>query len=739
MKLLSRGLSYGVLFGSIIAVLTSVLLVIVYTNKTLHSIENNLPNTLFTELNSLSLALEDISGVVSAARIATVTKDPTHIAELRSDIEIAHLRIIDLRDTYVTNNLINASAFHAIVAPAIADLQIWVSEGVSGFGPESSITLNIITDRITEAFQKATVQKHQSQDQAQIILDSQRKRLETFQRSVNTLFVLTLVLAFILSFLLVRQLVVKNKKILSKEKIQQQHDLLESLLKHLPLGIAVWGKDKNILSLNASFIEITGYDQTDMPNLNKWPELAYPDPVYRQKVRKHWQNVGKSGARCEYQVTCKNGTVKDIEFQAGFLPDSRVINTLDDVSERNKNEKALQESRRTEARAKKMESLGLLAGGVAHDLNNILSGIVSYPELILFDLPENHKMRRPIEIMRESGLRASAIVQDLLTVARGVAIEKEPMNINAVIKDYLHSPDFQLVQQFHPDVTIENQLSEDLVNIMGSWVHIRKILMNLVSNAFEAIDHSGCVTISTSNLKIDVPLRGSCEIEEGDYVTLSVSDQGKGISEEDLEKIFEPFYSKKVIGRSGTGLGLSVVWNVVLDHCGHINVTSSTEGTQFTIFFPITDRMEMRSQATTDLYKFKGKGEYILVVDDVSTQRFITSSIVEKLGYRVESVASGEAAVEYLAHQPVDLVLLDMIMHPGINGRQTYERIIEMYPGQKAIIISGFAEDEDVKETLRLGAGSFLKKPLVIHELAMAIQSELSSDRDSPQKLSGEI
>ncbi len=130
---------------------------------------------------------------------------------------------------------------------------------------------------------------------------------------------------------------------------------------------------------------------------------------------------------------------------------------------------------------------------------------------------------------------------------------------------------------------------------------------------------------------------------------------------------------------------------------------------------------------------------HILVVDDVSTQRFITSSIVEKLGYRVESVASGEAAVEYLAHQPVDLVLLDMIMHPGINGRQTYERIIEMYPGQKAIIISGFAEDEDVKETLRLGAGSFLKKPLVIHELAMAIQSELSSDRDSPQKLSGEI
>jgi PAS domain S-box-containing protein len=732
MKLLSRGLSYGTLLGSIIAVLTSILLVIVYTNKTLHSIENNLPNTLFTELNSLSLALEDVSGVVSAARIAAVTKDPTNIAELRSNIEIAHLRILDLRDTYVANNLVNASAFHAIVAPAIADLQIWIKEGISGFAPESSITLNIITDRITEAFQKAMVLKHQSQDQAQKILDSQRKRLETFQFSINTLFVLTLVLTFTLIFLLVHQLVVKNKQILSKDKIQQQHDLLESLLKHLPLGIAVWGKNKNILSLNASFTEITGYDQTDMPNLKKWPLLAYPDPVYRQNVKKHWKMAGKSGSRCEYRVTCKNGTVKDIEFKAAFLPDSRVINTLTDVSERNKNEKALRESRRTEARAKKMESLGLLAGGVAHDLNNILSGIVSYPELILFDLPEDHKLRKPIETIRESGLRASAIVQDLLTVARGVAVEKEPMNINTVIQDYLNSPDFRLVQQFHPGVTLKNQLAGDLVNIMGSRVHIRKILMNLVSNAFEAIDHSGCVTISTSNITINVPLRGASDIEEGEYVTLSVSDQGKGISEEDLEKIFEPFYSKKVMGRSGTGLGLSVVWNVVQDHNGHIKVKSSRDGTQFTLFFPSTHQTEPHHQSTVDLARFKGKGESILVVDDVSTQRFITSSIVEKLGYKVESVASGEAAIEFLVRQPVDLILLDMIMHPGITGRQTYEKIIEMYPGQKAIIISGFAENEDVKETLRLGAGRFLRKPLVIHELAMAIQTELASHRDSP-------
>ena len=721
-----RPVSHRTLYAGILTVLIAVLAVIVYTNKTLHSIEKNLPNTLFTELNSLSLALEDISSVVSISRIATVTKDPVDLAELRSEINTAYLRIVDLRETYVSNNLINASAFHAIVAPAIADLRIWVVEGVSGFGPEAPVTLAIITNRITEAFQKATHLKHESQIQAQTILDNQRKRLETFQDSVNTLFVMILVLAFILIFFLLRELGNKNKEILAKEELQQQHDLLDSLLKHIPLGIAMWDKDKNIISLNDGFIKITGYDQTDLTSLGKWPALAYPDPVYRQQVGEHWRMVGKSGASSEYRVTCKNGMVRDIEFQAAFLPDSRVINTLTDVTERNSRERALRESRLVEARARKMESLGLLAGGVAHDLNNILSGLVSYPELILYELPAEHKMRRPIEIMRESGLRASAIVQDLLTVARGVAIEKEPLNINVIIEDYLQSPDFSLVQQFHPEVRIATSLATDLANIMGSRVHIRKLLMNLVANSFEAIDVSGCVTVSTSNLHIERPLRGYSDIEEGDYVVLAVTDQGKGISAEDLEKIFEPFYSKKVMGRSGTGLGLSVVWNVVQDHHGHINVSSSTEGTQFFLYFPITTSVLRQPQPAVDLSLFRGKGERLLVVDDVSTQRFITASIVEKLGYRVETAPSGEAALECMQAQPFDMVLLDMIMSPGLSGRQTYERIIEMYPGQKAIIISGFAETDDVKETLRLGAGKFLKKPLVIHELAMAIQAELS-------------
>ena len=721
----------GALIGSILAVMLSSVCVIIYTNKTLHSIENNLPSTLLTELNSLSTALDALTDVVTTARIASATKNPDQIVSLRKAIENTAELIIELRNAYVINNIVNASAFHAVVAPAIADLQIWLDEGVSGASPDSAITLSIIESRVADTLQKATKIFHDSRSAAQTTLDNQKKRLETFQQSVNALFALTLLLICLLIYLLIRQRTVIIREFEARDELQKQHDLLENLLQRLPLGIAVCTKSFEILHLNSSFTEITGYDRSDLPSMLKWPALAYPDPEYRQKVKAHWQSFGRNGSTCEYQVTCKDGELRDIEFRAVYLPNARIIITLRDVTDRKIKEKELQESRANEVRLKKMESLGLLAGGVAHDLNNIFSGIVSYPELILLELPEGHKLRRPIELMRDSGLRATAIVQDLLTVARGVAMEKGSININSIIEDYLRSPDYHMVQKYHPGVKIECTLDEHLANIIGSRIHIRKILMNLVSNGFEAIETTGVVRIATANIQISSRMQCDREIEEGEYVVLTVTDQGKGISKEDLEKIFEPFYSKKVMGRSGTGLGLTVVWNVVQDHHGYINVESSSAGTIFTLYFPITRELERQPDINFDLSTLTGHGELVLVVDDVATQRIITSSIFEKLGYRVESVPSGEDAVEFVKRQPVDLLILDMIMSPGISGRETYSRIIRMYPNQKAIIVSGYAETEDVKETIRLGAGAFLKKPLMIGDLANTAHSLLSADSTS--------
>lgn len=425
----------------------------------------------------------------------------------------------------------------------------------------------------------------------------------------------------------------------------------------------------------------------------------------------------------EVELYHKNGSTVWTEASVRFVYDSEkqplaLLGVTRDISKRKRLQEQLQKSQ-------KMESLGLLAGGVAHDLNNVLSGIVSYPELMLMSLPEVSKLRKPLETMRESGLRAAAIVQDLLTIARGVATTSEPLNLNEVITDYMGSPEFHVLKEHYPEVTVETLLDDALLNINASPVHIRKALMNLVANAAESIRGSGRVAVATLNRYLDRPLKGYDEISTGEYAVLSVSDDGSGIAPNDLEKIFEPFYTRKKMGRSGTGLGLSVVWNVMRDHKGYIDVTTGENGTTFELYFPITRDPMSEKNIPLSAKDYTGSGETILVVDDVESQREISCRILDMLNYNSQAVASGEEAVEFLKNHRADLVLLDMIMDPGINGHETYRRILEIHPGQKAIILSGYSESEDVKKAQSLGAGQYVKKPVTLEKIGLAIKAAL--------------
>jgi len=403
-----------------------------------------------------------------------------------------------------------------------------------------------------------------------------------------------------------------------------------------------------------------------------------------------------------------------------------VLAVLRDVTERIHEEMHLRENEEKIARLRKMESLGLLAGGVAHDLNNVLSGIVSYPDLILLKLSEDSPLRKPIMTMQQSGQRAAAIVQDLLTVARGVAVEKQPLDLNKVVSIYLKSPEHCKLLNFHSRVSVAVELDPCLLPMRGSFIHIGKVVMNLVSNAAEAIEGRGKVTVSTSNRYLDRPLGGYHDVEAGAYALLEVSDDGPGISDEDLKRIFEPFYTKKVMGRSGTGLGLALVWNVVQDHGGYIDVRTGRHGTRFEIYFPVTREKVADENTRIDITQLQGHGQTILVVDDVPSQREMTCQMLEQLGYRAEAAASGEAAVDYVGDRHVDLLILDMIMDPGIDGQETYDRIKKVRPNQKAIIVSGFAETKQVKEAIERGASQYLKKPLMLDELAKAVKSVLA-------------
>ena len=409
-----------------------------------------------------------------------------------------------------------------------------------------------------------------------------------------------------------------------------------------------------------------------------------------------------------------------------YVPPDLLIAYLEDITDRRQAE---QERNRLQVRlqqAEKMEALGTLAGGVAHDLNNVLGILVGYSELLLIHVPEGNPLRGHVEKIMKGGVRAAAIVQDLLTLARRGVHAESVVNLNAVITDFQKTPEFENLHASSPNVHIEIKLDEDLLNIKGSSSHISKTFMNLLTNALEAMPRGGRVTVTTGNRNLDTPVHGYDDIREGDYVMLAVSDDGEGITDEDLKHIFEPFYTKKVMGRSGTGLGLAVVWGTVKDHKGYIDVQSEKgRGTTVFLYFPVTREELSASPAAVPLSDYIGKDESILVVDDIREQRELASMILGNLNYRVTTAASGEEAIEYLRSHQADLIILDMIMDPGMDGLDTFKRILEIRPKQKTVIVSGFSESNRVQAAQALGAGAYLRKPYIMEKLGVTVRKEL--------------
>lgn len=479
--------------------------------------------------------------------------------------------------------------------------------------------------------------------------------------------------------------------------------------------------DYRFLEVNKSFEEMTGLCRKSIIGKTVLEVLPEIEPFWIETYGK----VTLTGKPVRFEAYSKTFN-KYFEVLAYNPTKKQFATVFTDITERIT---AKQEKEKLQAqlqRAQKMEVIGTLAGGVAHDLNNILSGIVSYPDLLLMDLPDDSPLKEPIATIKDSGLRAAKIVADLLTLARRGVAKFEVSNLNYIISDCLETPEYHKLKLLHPDVHIEADLKSDLLNILGSPVHLSKAFMNLVSNASEAMPEGGTIRISTENRYIDKPITGYDNVIEGDYIVLTISDTGIGLSAEDRERIFEPFYTRKKMGRSGTGLGMAVVWGTVKDHKGYIDIQSGEGvGTTFTLYFPITMSLLSKDDAAASIEELKGDGESILVVDDVPTQRKLASVMLSRLGYSVAAVSGGEEAVEYVKQKKVDLLLLDMIMDPGIDGLETYKAIKRMYPAQKAIIASGFSETDRVKETQSLGAGQYIIKPYTVEKIGKAVKEEL--------------
>ncbi len=529
------------------------------------------------------------------------------------------------------------------------------------------------------------------------------------------------------------QVAMAIERMRANEALRQSEERYRRMVDNAPLGILTANREGRIIDVNPVLLRILGSpsaEATKAINL-----LSFP-PLVEVGIAADFEKCMAESRLItgEYPYVSKWG--KKTFIRAHLVPIldrvgavAGLMAMIEDFTEHQQMEEERRNLEERLRRMEKMEAVGTLAGGVAHDLNNILGVLGGYAELLMMETKAGTPAHEHAGKIQKSSERGAAVIQDLLTLARrGVAVS-HVTNLNQIVDECLKSPEFTRLAEERAQVRLETSLASDLLNVIGSPVHLGKTVMNLVLNAAEAMSTNGVITITTENRFLDRPLKGLDEMKAGDYAVLTVSDTGIGISAEDIGRIFEPFYTKKKMGRSGTGLGLAVVWGTVKDHKGFIDVQSEVgKGSTFTLYFPATRKSLSLDRPQASLEQSRGRGESILVVDDLPEQREVAAAMLGKAGYRVQAAASGEEALEYLNQHAVDLVILDMIMEPGMDGLETFRLIRKLNPKQKAIIVSGFAETQRARKALEMGAGSYVQKPFVMEKICHAVRAELDKD-----------
>ncbi len=515
---------------------------------------------------------------------------------------------------------------------------------------------------------------------------------------------------------------ITSKKI-ADQLVRQSEEKYRTLVESMNDGLAIADLNENIIFVNKAACEIFGYSREELIGMNFSQIVLKEDlSIIYEGTNKR---LGKQSSRYEIRICRSDGETRSIIVSAAPLTDNDGIvqgsfGIFADISDLKKAEKEKSELRDQLARAQRMESLGVLAGGVAHDLNNILGPLVAYPELINLKLPPDSPIKTDIARIEKSAKRAADVVQDLLTMARRGRYDLKALDLNELIVSYLQSADFIDLKSKSGQIDIETDLSDSLPRAYGSAPHLSKIIMNLVINAMEAMPSGGNLYISTIKRFINKLSGGFDQIETGEYIIMSVRDTGYGIEQADLKHLFEPFYTKKKLGRSGSGLGLAIVYGVIKDHNGYIDVRSRVNsGSEFTVYLPVVKLDSPKGENV--IIDIRGS-ETIMVVDDIEEQRELARAILSSLGYRVETAACGREAVKRLKAKPADVVVLDMIMEDDFDGLDTYREIIKFNPGQKAIIASGFSETDRVREAEKLGVGKYVRKPYNMQILGRAIR-----------------
>ncbi|MGO9417197.1 MAG: PAS domain S-box protein [Syntrophobacteraceae bacterium] len=491
------------------------------------------------------------------------------------------------------------------------------------------------------------------------------------------------------------------------ESIRNEENFRQ-LIDRNPVAMAESDKQGNFIFFNNKFIQTFGYTMEDIPTVDAWWQSACPDKEYRQKVMSNWRLSaeqatvsGKESSAQEWKITCKNGSLRDIEFRMSAMEDFNII-IFHDITER----KALEQQL---LQAQKMQAVGQLAGGIAHDFNNILTAIIGYGGLVQQSVENDPLSRGYIRQVLDAAERAEDLTRRLLAFSRKQVIEPVLADLNEIVRNI----EKMLRRLITEDIELSTVLSAAELPVLVDAGQIERVLMNLAVNAYDAMPEGGHLVIQTDAVNIDAIYAEAHIFESaGMYAVLTVSDTGLGMDERTKENIFEPFFTTKEVDK-GTGLGLSMVYGIIKQHNGSINVYSEVgKGTTFKIYLPLAQTTREAISKTVEILP-QGKGETIIIAEDEPQVREIIMTLLRESGYKIIEARNGEEAIKKFRENrgTVSLMLLDVIM-PVKNGREAYEEIKSIDPGIKTIFMSGYTDEIISKKGILEEGFDFISKPL---------------------------
>ncbi len=469
-------------------------------------------------------------------------------------------------------------------------------------------------------------------------------------------------------------------------------------------------------------ISIFGYKATDLIIENKlFTKIIYPEdiPMFLKKT-KEISDKKISDILLQHRIMNIKGDINWVTSRVWPIFDEQGDIThyqgvLIDITEQKKLYDQL-------IHAQKMEAVGQLAGGIAHDFNNILTAILGYGYMLRMKVEKDETLKAYIDQIMSSSERAANLAQSLLTFSRKQIINLLPVNINNLIQDI----NKLLLRLITADIELEIILSNEKLVVMADKTQLEQVIMNLVTNARDAVPHGGSIIIETETINVDIDyIKSHGYGEVGSYALLSITDTGQGIDEKAIARIFEPFFTTKEVGK-GTGLGLSIVYGVVKQHNGYINVYSEVgNGTTFKIYLPLIEDEEIRTLKEEPVFSLSGT-ETILIAEDEDAVRNLYKMALEAYGYEIIDVADGqEAIIRFIENKDrIKLLILDVVM-PKKNGKEAYDEIKAINPDIKALFTSGYTENIIHKKGILDYKLNFLRKPASPNELLKKIREIL--------------